>query len=260
MKMIWNAMSVVAVANLLALLGFVGWLKADDRLNADRARAVRAVFGKTLTEEATEAAKAKADLEASEKAAAEAKRKDQPPLTAEQRVALRLEATEIDRQRMERLQREVEDLRRVLATERTALDRGRAAFLAEKSAFEAASAATRRALEDGQFQKTLGVLSTMKPKDAVGLLTQMLKGSSFAPTSQTPSQAPALAAGGAASTETEAAAGEEQVVSYLDAMDEKPRGRIMTELAKTDPVLATRLLGRIRDRAQFAPVPGNAGS
>ena len=61
-------------------------------------------------------------------------------------------------------------------------------------------------------------------------------------------------------TETEAAAGEEQVVSYLDAMDEKPRGRIMTELAKSDPALATRLLGRIRDRAQFAPVPGNAGS
>lgn len=258
MKIIWNALSVVAVANLLALLGFVGWLRADDRLNADRARAVRAVFGKTLTEEAAEAAKAKADQEAVEKAAAEAKRKDQPPLTAEQRVALRLEATEIDRQRMERLQREVEDLQRVLATERTALDRDRAAFLAEKSAFEAASAATRRALEDGQFQKTLGVLSTMKPKDAVGLLTQMLKGASFAPTSQPP----ALAAGGATGTESDAAAaaGEEQVVSYLDAMDEKPRGRIMTELAKTDPVLATRLLGRIRDRAQFAPVPGNAGS
>lgn len=256
MKMIWNALSVVAVANLLALMGFVGWLKADDRLNADRARAVRAVFGQTLTEEAAEAAKAKADQEAVEKAAAEAKRKDQPPLTAEQRVALRLEATEIDRQRMERLQREVEDLQRGLATERTALDRDRAAFLAEKSAFEAASAATRRALEDGQFQKTLGVLSTMKPKDAVGLLTQMLKGASFAPTSQPP----ALAAGGAASTEADAAAGEEQVVSYLDAMDEKPRGRIMTELAKTDPMLATRLLGRIRDRAQFAPVPGNAGS
>ncbi len=256
MKMIWNALSVVAVANLLGLLGFVGWLKADDRLDADRARAVRAVFGKTLTEEAREVAKAKAEQEASEKASAEAKRKDQPPLTAEQRVALRLEATEIDRQRMERLQREVEDLRRVLATERSVLDRDCAAFVAEKNAFEAASAATRRALEDGQFQKTLTVLSTMKPKDAVGLLTQMLRGESFAPAGQ----APALAAGGTASTETEAAAGEEQVVSYLDAMDEKPRGRIMTELAKSDPALATRLLGRIRDRAQFAPVPGNAGS
>lgn len=256
MKMIWNALSVVAVANLLALLGFVGWLKADDRLDADRARAVRAVFGKTLTEEAAEVAKAKADQEASEKAAAEAKRRDQPPLTAEQRVALRLEATEIDRQRMERLQREVEDLRRVLATERSMLDRDRAAFAAEKGAFEAASAATRRALEDGQFQKTLTVLSTMKPKDAVGLLTQMLKGESL----PLADQAPALASGGVASTEAEPAAGEEQVVSYLDAMDEKPRGRIMTELAKSDPALATRLLSRIRDRAQFAPVPGNAGS
>ncbi|MCE7972941.1 MAG: hypothetical protein DYG92_01260 [Leptolyngbya sp. PLA1] len=258
MKMIWNALSVLAVANLLGLLGFVGWLKADDRLNADRARAVRAVFGKTIAEEAAEAAKAQAEKEAGEKAAAEAKRRDQPPLTAEQRVALRLEATEIDRQRMERLQREVEDLRRVLSTERAALDRDRAAFVAEKSAFEAASAATRRALEDGQFQKTLGVLAAMKPKDAVGLLTQMLKGENFAPAGQVP----ALAAGGAASTTMAppTSAGEDQVVSYLDAMDEKPRGRIMTELAKSDPALATRLLGRIRERAQFAPVPGNPGS
>ena len=51
MKSVWNAISIVAVANVLALLGLVGWLYSGDRLSVERAREIRAKLSTTLTVE-----------------------------------------------------------------------------------------------------------------------------------------------------------------------------------------------------------------
>jgi len=253
MKTFWTILSVLAVANLLATAAFLGWLKSSDRLDLDRARHVRTMLSKTITQEGIEAAEVKAKAEADAKAAEVAKKAAQPPLTAEQRVALRLEATELDRQRAERLKREVEDLQRVLAIERANLDRDRAAFADEKRAFETASASTRQALDDQQFQKTLGVIASMKPKDAAALFRQMLQPAQ--PAASSDASTPQANAPATITPATSPDVGIDRVVMYLDAMDEKPRGKIITELAKGDPALATQLLEKIRARAQFAPVP-----
>lgn len=249
MKSVWTALCIVAVVNLAVLAGGIGWLKMSDRLDASRARQVRGLFTKTLTQERRERDEAEEER-ARALAAAEAEKKAaQVPLTAEERVALRLEATDLDRQRAERLRREVADLRRQLDDERAVLDRDKAEFAAQKTAFLRATGATLAAQDQAQFQKTLSVLSALKPKAAMSLLMEMLG----------PPVTPAQDAPGANNASPAAAswseAGLARAVGYLDAMEDDARAKVMSEFARTDPRLATQLLESLRDRARFAPVP-----
>ncbi|MDX2130560.1 MAG: hypothetical protein SFY69_00735 [Planctomycetota bacterium] len=239
MKTLWNILSIVAVANMLALAGVVGWLRMNDRLNADRGRVIRELLSKTLTEEAAEAEaaklaeeKARAEEEAQEKAA-------RAPLTAAQKLAARGESTELDAQRAERVRREITDLRSQLARDLAEIERQRADLQRREQEFTSLVEAGRRQLEDEQFQKTLGVLSALKPAQAVSMLRTML-------------DPPPTAPGAPPEPVSPAAMG--TVVSYLDAMDDRTRSRVLGEWAKGDPSLATQLLERLRTRAAFAPV------
>ena len=50
MKTVWNIIAVLAVANLIAVAGFVGWLRSTDRLNmadADDAQTVHRIVEAT---------------------------------------------------------------------------------------------------------------------------------------------------------------------------------------------------------------------
>jgi hypothetical protein len=255
MKTIWNVISVLAVANLLALVAFLGWLRATDRLNLDRAREVRALLTPTVHEVQAEqdaAAKAKEQEKLHDE---EEKKASKPPLTALERLAARMEATELDRQRIERLKREVQDLQRQLAEDRRRLAAERLAFENDKKAFEQQVAEAAAAVSDEQFQKTLKVLQAQKPAQAVQLLQEMLAD---------PTPKPEFAAVPMANgvppppTPQETAASEERlrtVVTYLDAMNDKSRTKIIEALTKTDPKLAAELLERLRQRGKFARVP-----
>lgn len=265
MRKVWTVLSVLAVANLLALGGLVGWLAKSDRLDMGRVRALRAVLSKPLTQERSEAEAAAKAQEVEKTKAEQEKQASKPPLTAAERLSARVEATELDRQRVERLKREVADLQRQLSQDRVALVKERAALEAEKAAFNSQIAASATQSEDAQFQKTLGVLQTQKPKDAVTLLKQMLLGDApgpeFAPVEGgAGAQGLAVAAGAvgeAKGAQVAAAAAQRTtlVVSYLDAMSEKKRSQIVAELTKTDPRLAADLLDRLRTRGEVARVP-----
>src|SRR5688572_16907202 len=174
MKTLWTILSVLAVANLFALAGFVGWLHNTDRLDAARMRQLREVLTKTVAQEKTEA-QAQTQAQEAEKIKIEAeKRASKPPLTAAERLSARVEATELDRQRIERLKREVLDLQRQLAEDRRRLNAERLAFEEEKKDFDEAIATATSAGSDAQFQKTLKVLQSQKPAQAVVLLKEML--------------------------------------------------------------------------------------
>jgi len=269
MKTLWTAISIFAVANLLALGGLLGWLHTSDRLNVDRVRELRMMMSKTLSSE-----KAEADSKVSEAAAAKVKaeaeaKASQPPLSAQERLDARLEATELDRQRAQRLRREIEDLRNELDRQRAEIDTARIDLTQREKAFEQLVNRQKEAVEGEQFQRALGVLSALKPVEATAVLMQIMQRGQPAPTG-VPGQAgtqPAStlpAANVPASIANQAAAasgvaelsGVDTAVTYLNAMDERPRGRIMTELAKADPALAADLLERVRALGQFAQVPG----
>ncbi|CAG0999556.1 hypothetical protein PHYC_02785 [Phycisphaerales bacterium] len=251
MKTLWNILAVVAIGNLVALGAFVGWLKVTDRLDVERATTVRLMLAKTITTERAEKEEAKAKEEAEREAAEAAAKASRAPLTASQLLAAREEATELDRQRIERLQREVSDLRAQLAREIAEVKTQRDQLDADRTQFDAIVRATGEQLQNEQFQKTLGVLVSLKPAQAVTLLRGMMAPpAAFAPVDGGAEPAPV----GPAWSE----AGITEVVGYLDAMEDKNRTKIIGEFAKAEPALATELLERLRNRATMARVPSGA--
>jgi hypothetical protein len=244
MKTLWNAVIAIAIANLLAIGAFVGWLFTSDRLDLDRVRQIRMVLSVTISDQKAADAATASKVEAETKVAEEAVKAAKPPLTAAEKLAARVEATDLDRERASRLRREVESLQQRLAAEADKLSDERARLDADKKEFAAAIASANAKVGDEQFQKSLGILAGLKPAAAKSMLMQMISG-------EVPAQPGAVAAPDGKQDARLATA-----VKYLDAMDERPRSKIMAEMAKDDPALATQLLEKLRTRGQVARSPG----
>ncbi|MBS0196847.1 MAG: hypothetical protein JSR77_08820 [Planctomycetes bacterium] len=252
MKTLWNGFIILAIANLLALGGFIGWLVSSDRLNMDRIRQIRMVLSITISEQAAKEASEQAKVAQDKKTADEAAKAAKPPLTAAEKLAARVEATQLDQERASRLRREVEALQSRLASDSEKLSKERQQLDADKAAFAATVAAQSAKTDDEQFQKSLGVLVGLKPAAAKTMLMQMM-GTGSASTAQ-PSAQPGAQAGDqnqqASSADTKARL--KQAVAYLNAMEERPRSKIMAEFAKDDPRLAADLLDNLRAFGQLA--------
>jgi len=259
MKSVWLVVSVLAVANVLALIGVVGWLQASDRLDAARVEQVRTVFAKTVKESAAEAAAVKAAADV-EKAAAEAMEKAvRPALTAEERLHARVEVTEIDRQRAQRLSDENVALQRSLSEKLVQLESLKARIETAKQDFEQLTSKTRETVGNEQFKKTLGVLEALKPERAKVALKEIMlaapRGSGDPASQPRPSSPGEGPSGGTLASNSPAnvaidsnAPGKAQVVSYLNAMDEGMRAKVIQEFLKDDPKLAAELLEKLRVR------------
>ncbi len=260
MKTIWNVVAIMAVANLIALAGVFGWLKATDRLNSDRLRAIRTTFTTTIAQDAASLAQQKADAELAQKEQDAAIKAARPPLTAAEKLAARVEATEQDRARMERLRREVEDLQKSLARERSNLDTQRERLTADQKAFDEQVNQVGEVARTEQFQKTLGILQSLKPAAAKSMLLEVMNASPTpaALAAQPADFQPVMGANTPASIEPARAAappsedGRRIAVEYLNAMDDRARTKVMAEFVKDDPALAAQLLESLRKRGQFA--------
>lgn len=256
MKGILTVLTVIAIANLLAIGGFVGWLKASDRLDLERLRKVREMLATTITEEkAQEAAElAKADEE--KKAAVEKAKHDRPPLTAEQQLTLRLQASEAEMQRSTRLRSEAEALQSGLVQERQKLEAAAEAYRKRKEDFELTQKQTQELVGSQQFKKAVSVLAGLKPGEAKAALMPILDGQATViepePASKSPTIPATLRTNGAGAVAPlptspgRSERGTNQVIAYLDALDERIRNKIMAEFVKDDPTLAAVLLERLR--------------
>lgn len=229
MRSLWIAFSTVAVANLLALAGFVGWLSMSGRLNAERVERVRAVLAKTIAQERAEAEASVAQARAAEAAAAEAARVGTPPLTAEQRLERSSAASEVEAQRERRVQRETADLINTLMRERADLDRERAEFQARIEAFEAMRRAVAEEAGSEQFQRTVQLYQSVRPDGAKRMMASLI-----------------------------AAGRTDQVVAYLNALPTRVASKIVAEFEKEDAKLAADLLERLRRRG--TGIAGSNGS
>jgi len=216
-RSLWSLITVLAVANLLALGGFVGWLVASGRLDAERFGAIRETLSETIVEE--EARLAAEEREEAQEAAAEEERQRSliPPLTASDRLRNISETEEVARQRQERLAREVRDLQRSLDRERETLDSRIEAFNEEKEQFEMMRSRIRSIEGDEQFLKAVGHLEAQKPDRARDMLKSLM------------------------------AAGEtDQAVAYLNAMSARKAAKVIG--AFEEPAVAADLLERLRTR------------
>lgn len=253
MKTIWNIIAVIALANLIAVLSFVGFLVASDRLNMERASDLRQRVAKTVStqkqEEEAERQKAIEENRATE----EAKKANRPALTAAEQLAARIEATELDRQRADRMKTEVASIQVKLTEQRDALIKAQKQLDDDRKAFEA-FVAQRTALDnDVQFQKTLGLLASVKPSEAKAMLSEiLLTGEPAAPNVPSTGVVPGGTADLSASPTTNSATpGMRRVIQYLDALDDRPRTKILSEFIKADPKLAAELLEGVRNLADF---------
>lgn len=216
-RSLWIILSTIAVANLLALIAFFGWLGATDRVNVARLEATRSIFGETLVEarlkqEQEEKARAVRDAEEAEFA-----KIGRAPLPADHRMDIIREYEEIARQREQRIQRETQDLRRMLLADREALEQDRATFEQERAEFFAMRDRLTQLQKSEQFEKTVRMYESLKPDQSRSMMASLIQ------QGQT-----------------------EQVIAYLDAMQARTSSRVISEFQKEDPVMAANLLERLR--------------
>lgn len=225
MKKIIKAVLIVAILNILAVLGFVGWLASSGRISKDRLVEATALFGEDPVMRAER-------IEAERLAALHVEEVETVPegdiRDADQRNEARVEVTMIDRERLERLQREVRDLQGQLRQQRIMLERERDDFEAKKAEFNAMRERLTE-LEGGKaFKKALEVLTGMKPADIRPVLTELMQEGKT-----------------------------EEVIAYLAAFDGRLRPKVVSEFVKAGEVdVAADLLESLRTRGLEPVDPG----
>jgi len=207
----------LAVANFLAIGGFVGWLAATDRLDLERLEEIRTILAETRADEA-------ARLEAEDQEAtrvaqqqAEDAKNALPPLNAGELLDALQEHEEAAQLRVARMEREAADLRRALERERDELDRRVAAFEQEKAQFDAMRQRLAEVEGDGQFQQALALYKALPAAKAQEMLQTLIDEGRV-----------------------------DQVVDYLNAMDTRTARKIVERFE--DPAVAADLLERLRVR------------
>ncbi len=223
MRTLWTILSTLAVANLLALLGVAGWLKATDRISADRLEKIRLVLARPVAQERAEAERTEAESRREAEAAAEKAKEGSVPLSSGDLLRVKLQLSEADRKRVEAMESEVSNLRQLLSTEREALDAERTRLESEKAAFAAMREDIVKKEGDRQFRKALATYEGLKPDEAKQVFQQLI-------------------------TEKKT----DDVVSYLNAMDEDQRTKIVAVFVEEDPRVAADLLERLRTRGMVS--------
>lgn len=230
MKSIWLIASTLALANLLAIGGFVGWLSATGRMNRERVEAVRTIFSSTVADE--EAAKAEAEkLAAAEgEEAAKAARMAEPPTPAEERLRQQRDDAEVKLQTKHRLDSDLKSLQTFLVRENDRLQKWEKELQEQEAAFAAEQKRIQETSGSEQFKKAMATLAGVKPKEAQSILSELLAQNKH-----------------------------DEVISYLDAMDERARSKVVAEFNKVDPKVAADLLERLRTRGVALAMPVGTG-
>lgn len=227
MRSLWLIISTLALANLLAVGGFMLWLRSTDRINLERARQVREILAPTLAAEAQRKAEEAVKAEEQTKQAAEAAKVAVPPVPAGEQITERREQAELEMQQLLRQQQELSSLRLALMNQLRSIEEREQKLVADRKTLTDERAKIAEIEGATQFKTALTTLEAQKPRDAAKVLHTLID-----------------------QKETE------QVVAYLSKMDDRRRAAILTEFLKDDAPLAANLLERIRTRGVSAmPAP-----
>jgi len=216
MRTIWTILTTVAVANMLAIGAFIGWLALDDRLDIVRLQRVREMLVERVSDEQVRVAE--------EQARAEAEANDPMrrvdgllPVAAGEILLRRGAEQEMAVQHLLRREREVADLQATLAATLANLERRERDIAERERVFETNRARIIEREGSRQFRTAVASLEAQKPQAARDVLRSLLN-----------------------------TGGHDEVIAYLNAMDGRPRDRVIAEFIKEDPALAADLLESIR--------------
>lgn len=214
----WLVVSTIAIANLLAVLGFVGWLFASDRMNLDRLEEIRAMVAPTVAQEQAEARQAEAEAEAERARLEQSGELGGVPISAADRLNIIREMDEVSRQRFERMERETRDLQRQLQAELAAIEEERTAFEKMRDAFEQRRAEIAELEQSVQFRRALALYESSKADVAANMFQSLIDEGN-----------------------------QDDVVSYLNAMRPMTAKKVIEQFEARDPALAARLLEGVRN-------------
>lgn len=223
MRAVWTVISVVLLINTLALAGLVGWLHRTGRLDRQRVHRVRDMFSMTIEEEKQQKLMAQQLEQDSRQQAMEIARLESVsdgPVTLADRLEAEQRGDELAVQRIERLRRDIADMRRQLTLAQQQLDKKNQELAAQQRAFEEAVRAQTQLQEDADFQQTVRMFGQVKPAQAKQMFQELIRQGK-----------------------------KSQVVEYLAAMQlRKAAGVIKTFTSPDEISQATDLLQTLRER------------
>jgi len=244
-KKVWNVIAFLAVVNLVAVGGFVGWLGASGRLSAERLRSVRDTLKPTVAEQASEEARVSAERDARAKEAAEAAKRTGAPVASAQKIEEYKQAQDMLDQQLTRMREEARQLQLQIQGKQEELARQTAALEASQAEFDRKQAEWKQLAQDEQFQQAVGALEAQKPAEAAKVLGAILA---------TPPADRGVDVG------THERKQREIVIRYLASMNDRARAKVLSEFIKTDERLAAGLLEDLRRRGELTtPAAAAAG-
>lgn len=235
MKALIQSITTLAVLHMLALIGLVGWLYADGRIDDQRVRDVIDRFSVTIEQEEKASAAEEAKVAEVTRQALEAERISAVAAgtrTMEDRVRAEKEADEIADMREHRMQREIEDLRRLLTNAENIISAKTAELDDARSQFTKELEDAQGLKSDQDFQLAVTWLESVKAKSAKQMMQNLMGEGKL-----------------------------DQAVSYLAAMDPRKASSVLDQF-KTDEELeqATVIIEQLRQRGvDFVNAPGIAG-
>lgn len=225
MRTLFTAFILVVLVNAFALGGLVAWLGSTGRLSKQRIIDTVEVFKTTLQEQEALDAEAKAAEQEALAMAEKALRLEQVaggPVTPEARLASIQRVDEKQRALIERQKVEAEALKRQLDVQMKMIEDKLAELDTKQQAFDEAVAAQLGEMEQEDFKEAVAMLEGIPPKQAKAVFQQMLK-----------------------------AGEDDQVVSYLSAMQERLAAKVLKEFKLPNEVAqATELIEKLRLRTE----------
>ena len=209
---------VLAVAHLLAALGFVAWLFASGRVDGERISRVREIFSTTISDEkrarAEEESKA-ADLAADDELLRKLR---ELPLASADRTDTDSRASDRIELGLRTFEDKTRRLRDELKKDGESLDQRIQSFEQRKSDWEKSIAADKQRVTDEQFRKAVKSLESLPPKQAREVVLELVRTNRM-----------------------------DTAVAYLDAMTSSKASNLLKSFkSEEETKVATELLERLR--------------
>ena len=164
-KVLWPAMAIMAVANLIAILGFIGFLKFSDRLNRDRLHAIRTILATTITQEHQQTEADEKALAAQAASAQKQAETDRANAGAETRNQHFRTIEQGQQEIVDRARGDQQAILQLLDARLAEVERREAELAQREKDVADFIERDRNLAKEAQFQKTVSLLAALKPDD-----------------------------------------------------------------------------------------------
>lgn len=218
MKSMWNAVSFLAVVNLIALVIVGLWLWKSHRLDGARLADIRELLKVPVHQAKDAHQQSLLEAERQRLAEAEQMRKDRPPMDSASQIQRTAMVAMQEDQARRRLADEKRTLLDELALATADVNEEKAQFERERLAWESSVRTDRTQKADEQFMQTVKQYEQVPAKQGKRMIMELVTAGKM-----------------------------EQAVSYLDAMSPRAASKIFKEFKTDEEIkLATELLEKLR--------------